>query len=68
MDAKVNKQAQNTYKNKETKYLGCCKMFIGCSDGSVQEFSMVSLTVEYDFGKILGKCISSMAKTFGNKS
>ena len=68
MGSKISKQAQNSDKNTETKSLGFDKMFVGCQDGSVLEFSMISKKIEHNFGKILNHPICSMAKTFDSKS
>ena len=61
-------QVQNSDKNTEIKYPDCIKLFVGCGDGSVKEFSMISETSVYDSDKILDNYIISMAKTFDNKS
>ena len=68
MQSKIDKQVQNSDKNKEIKYPDGFKLFFGCQCGSVQEFSMISETSVHDAGKILGYSISSMAKTFDNRS
>ena len=61
-------QGQNSDMNTETKLLGCSKIFIGCKDGHVQEFSMAENKTVHDFGKISNYEISLMAKTSDNKS
>ena len=44
------------------------KLFLGCLDGSLKEYSMISKTIVYDFSQILNYQIHSMAKTPDNKS
>ena len=61
------KQVLNSDKNTEIESFGCYSMFVACSDGSVQEFSMISETIVYDHDQILDHLITSMAKTLDNK-
>ena len=44
------------------------RLFVGCSDGSVQEFSIIENKTVHDIGKILDNRIVSMDKTLDNKS
>ena len=62
------KHVLNSEKNTETKYPKGDKAFVGCYDGCLLEFSMISKTIVYDYGKICVDFVCSMAKTFDNKS
>ena len=67
MQSKMTSKVPNSCKHIEIKYPESCKLFFGCLDGSVKEFSMLSRTIVYDFGQILNYHIHSMAKTHDNK-
>ena len=67
MQSKICQQVQNFDKNTDIKYPNGSRLFFGCGDGSVQEFSMISETTVHDHGKILSRIVS-MAKTSDNKS
>ena len=50
------------------KYLDGNRIFIGCLNGSLQEYSMVENKIIHKFGETLNDGIYSMSKTFDNKS
>ena len=60
-------QVQNSDKNTEIKYPKGDKLFAGCTNGWLVEFSMIE-EITYYFGKILENEFSSMSKTPDNKS
>ena len=68
MGSLLCKKAKNSDINTEIKSLGCTKIFVGCMDGYVQEFSMVENGTFHNPCKILNSDIRSMAKTLDNKS
>ena len=61
-------QVQNSDKNTEIKYPESNRLFIGCNNGSVKEFSIVLKKIVHDHGQILYDDINPMAKTPDNKS
>ena len=67
MGHKVSMVAQNET-NTYIKSLGFDTMFVGCQDGSVEEFSMVENKTVHNFGRILHDPIRSMTVTLDNKS
>ena len=64
----LKKQVISSKKNTEIKYPKGDRMFVGCRKGYLQEFSIISKTIVYDFGLILDDDISSMVTTLENKS
>ena len=55
-------------RGKEMKYSDGDRVFLGCEAGNLLEYSMKKLRIVHDFGIVLDNHISSMAKTFDNKS
>ena len=68
MQSEFCKQVLNSYKNTEIKHFEGDKMFIGCNDGFLQEFSINEKKLAQDSDKILYYDIISMCKTSDNKS
>ena len=66
--SQLGKLLQIKLKHVEIQNLQGGRLFIGCNDGNLLEFSITDNKVVYDFGKILDDHIISMAKTFDNKS
>ena len=62
------KQVQTSDKNTEIKYPEGDRLFCGCDNGSIVEFSIAEKKPVYDHGQILVYNITSMAKTPDNKS
>ena len=64
----VQNEVQTFFTNTEFKHPEGDKLFIQCDDCCVLEFSMISKTIVHDLGQILDDIISSIARTFDNKS
>ena len=62
-----NEQMISFNKIKEVKYPEGNRVFTGCSEGYLYEYSVTDKKVVHDFGQILNKTIVSMAKTVDNK-
>ena len=67
MDQRFVEPIKNSDKNTEIKCLESDKLFVGCDNGYLIEFSMIEKTA-HDLGKILDRKIHSIAKTPDNKS
>ena len=69
MGSILGKKVQNSDKNIDIKSLGLNKIFVGCWNGSLIEFSIIENKIMYDYScKICDREITSMAKTSDNKT
>ena len=67
MQSNTLAQVENSDKNTKIKCPEGDKLFLGCGDTTVQEFSMTEMKIIHQ-KKILNDTITSMAKTSDNKS
>ena len=61
-------QAQNSFTNTEIKFPKGDKLLVVCSDGSMQEFSMIENQIVRNICKIKNNDVFSIQKTSDNKS